>query len=91
MADYEWDDRKAWTNLRDHGVDFADAVSVLEDPRALTIEDDHDADEDRFVTMGSDLLGRTLVVVYTWRAERIRLISARRATPRERRAYGDPR
>lgn len=40
MTGYEWDDRKARTNLRDHGVDFADAVSALEDPRALTISDD---------------------------------------------------
>ena len=91
MSAYEWDDRKARANLRDHGVDFADAVSVLEDLRALTLEDDREVDEDRFVTIGSDLLGRILVVVYTWREERIRLISARKATSRERRAYGNQR
>ena len=88
MAEYAWDGPKARTNLRNHGVDFADAVSVLEDPRALTIPEDREPDEERFVTIGSDLLGRILVVVYTWREERIRLISARKATPRERRAYG---
>ena len=88
MTEYEWDDRKARSNLRDHGVDFADAVSVLEDPRALTIIDDREADEERFVTMGLDLLGRVLVVVHTWRCERVRVISARKATPSERRVYG---
>ena len=88
MTEYEWDDRKARSNLREHGVDFADAVSVLEDPRALTIVDDREADEERLVTMGLDLLGRVLVVVHTWRGERARVISARKATPRERRVYG---
>ncbi|HTR03245.1 MAG TPA: BrnT family toxin [Thermoanaerobaculia bacterium] len=62
MSEFEWDDRKARANLRDHGIDFADAVSALED--------------------------RLLVVVHTWRGDRIRLISARKATARERRAYG---
>ena len=91
MTGFVWDDRKAWTNLRDHGVDFADAVSVLEDPRALTISDDREDDEERLVTIGLDLFGRLLVVVYTWRGEQIRLISARKATPRERRSYGASR
>ena len=89
MTEYEWDDRKARANLREHGVDFADAVSILEDPRALTISDDGEAEEERSVTIGRDLLGRILVVVHTWRGERIRLISARKSTPRERRVYGD--
>jgi len=88
MADFEWDPLKARANRRDHGIDFADAVSVLEDLKALTIMDDEEADEERFVTIGTDLLGRVLVVVHTWRGERTRLISARKATPRERRAYG---
>jgi len=88
MADFEWDTSKARANRRDHGIDFADAVSVLEDPKALTIMDDEEADEERFVTIGTDLLGRVLVVVHTWRGDRTRLISARKATPRERRAYG---
>ena len=58
------------------------------EPRSLTSPDEREDDEERLVTIGSDLLGRILVVVYTWREERIRLISARKATPRERRAYG---
>ncbi|HYX47491.1 MAG TPA: BrnT family toxin [Sphingomicrobium sp.] len=91
MTEFEWDAHKARINLRDHAVDFADAVSVLEDPRAVTISDDREDDEERMVTIGLDLLGRLLVVVYTWRGDRIRLISARKATPRERRSYGTVR
>ncbi len=82
----EWDEAKASANLLKHGVAFADAIGVLEDPEALTVQDDSD-DEERFVTLGFDLLGRLLVVVYTWRGEVVRLISARRASARERRAY----
>ena len=83
--EYEWDPAKAAANRRKHGVDFSDAVGVFEDPLALTIPDDYPA-EDRSITIG-DFLDRTLVVVYSWRGEVIRLISAREATPRERRAY----
>jgi hypothetical protein len=84
--DYEWDPAKAHANLDKHGIDFADAVTALEDEAALTLEDDY-PDEERFITMGLDALGRILVVVYTWRGDHIRLISARRATPRERKQY----
>ena len=83
---FEWDFQKAEANRRKHGVDFADAAAVLEDPSALTLEDDRGREE-RFVTMGMESLGRVLVVVYTWRGERIRVISARRATRPERRQY----
>ena len=85
---YEWDPKKAIRNLRKHGVDFADAVPALEDELALTIEDDH-ADEQRFITIGTDALARLLVVVYTFREGQIRIISAREATPRERRQYSE--
>lgn len=84
--EFEWNGRKARENLRKHGIDFADAVTVLEDPLAVTITDDI-ADEERFVTVGSDILERTLVVVYAKRGRRIRLISARKATRGERRRY----
>lgn len=84
--DFEWDHRKATTNLRRHGVDLADAATVLHDEQALTVRD-RDAREDRFVTLGMDAMGRVLVVVFTWRAETARLISARKATRRERRQY----
>ena len=84
--DCEWDPRKAAANRRKHGVDFADAATVLHDELAVTVVDE-DLDEERFVTIGSDALGRVLVVVFTWRRQRIRLISARPATARERRRY----
>jgi uncharacterized DUF497 family protein len=83
---YEWDPRKAASNLRKHGVDFADAATVFEDEFALTI-DDNDPEEKRFVTIGMDALARVLVVAYTWRGENIRIISARDAGPDERRQY----
>ncbi len=73
---FEWDQDKAEKNLLKHNVDFADAVTVFLDNAALTLEDAL-PDEERFVTVGMDALGRILVVVYTWRGERIRLISAR--------------
>ena len=82
---FEWDGHKAESNLRKHGVDFADAATVLLDHMALTIRDDSADDEERFVTLGADALGRCLVVVYTWRQGVVRLISARKATSRERR------
>jgi uncharacterized protein len=84
--EYEWDKNKARTNLSKHDVDFADAVGVLEDHEALTFSEEYE-DEERFITIGIDSLARILVVVYTWRGERIRIISARKATPRERKQY----
>jgi hypothetical protein len=85
-VDLEWDEDKAASNIQKHGVDFADAVGVFEDPLAFSMPDD-DPDEDRFIGLGTDTLGRLLVVVYTFRGEKIRIISARRATPSERRTY----
>jgi uncharacterized DUF497 family protein len=72
--------------LQKHGIDFSDAVSVLEDERAITIPDEYYYEE-RFVTIGMDVLGRILVIVYTWRKDRIRFISARKATAREINQY----
>jgi uncharacterized DUF497 family protein len=83
---FEWDPRKARANLRKHGVDFADATAVFDDPLGITISDE-EAEERRFVTVGADATGSLLVVVYAWRNGRIRIISARGATPRERRRY----
>jgi uncharacterized protein len=86
-VEYEWDPGKAKLNLRKHGIRFADAVAVLEDELALTVRDLFSEQEERWITLGKDPFDRLLVVVYTWRGERIRLISARRATARERRQY----
>ncbi|MEO0377194.1 MAG: BrnT family toxin [Cyanobacteria bacterium P01_A01_bin.17] len=83
---YQWNRDKAATNLRKHGVDFADAVSVFSDDLAITIPDER-FDEERFVTIGLDAFGRVLVVVYTLRGGEIRVISARKATRQERRQY----
>jgi uncharacterized DUF497 family protein len=83
----EWDPGKARLNARKHGISFADAVTSLEDEGALTMRDPFSDEEERWVTMGLDALGRVLVVVYTWRGESVRLISARSATARERRRY----
>ena len=88
MADLEWDEKKAHENLQKHGVDFADTPPVFEDELAITLPDETVDEEERFVTLGTDALGRILVVLYTWREEaRIRIISARKATRRERRQY----
>ncbi len=88
---FQWDADKAWANLEKHGVDFADAVGVLEDEWALTIKEDYVNGEQRLATLGMDFLGQALVVVYTYRGDDIRLISARLATRRERRTYGQNR
>lgn len=85
---YQWDTNKADINLRKHGVDFADAVSVFSDDLALTIEDRR-FEEERFITIGLDAFARILVVVYTWRGDEIRIISARKATRTERQQYMD--
>jgi uncharacterized DUF497 family protein len=83
---YEWDPAKAASNVEKHGVEFADAVGALEDDLAITIEDTS-TDEERFKTLGTDFLGRVVVVVYVYRGERIRVISARKATARQRAVY----
>ena len=85
--DVEWDPRKAAANLKKHGVDFADAATVLHDEQAITVREDEEGEE-RYVTVGMDALGNVLVVVYTWRNNKRRLISARKAAPQERTQYG---
>jgi len=86
-VEYEWDPSKSSANFAKHGILLADAVAALEDDLALTRCDPLTADEERWITMGTDGFGRLPVVVYTWRGRRIRLISARAASPRERREY----
>lgn len=84
---YEWDPAKARANFDKRGILFADAVTALEDDLALTVRDPLSEEEDRWITLGKDAAGRLLVVVYTWRRDRVRLISARLATPREKSQY----
>jgi len=83
---YEWDRAKAKFNQEEHGVDFADAVQVFDNPY-LNREDTDAMGDQVFVALGMDNLGRVLVVVYTYRKDRIRLISARKATRREGKEY----
>lgn len=82
-----FDPIKAAANLRKHGVSFADAEGVLHDPMALTVEDFDAVGERRYVTIGLGTSGEVLVIVYADRGGEYRLISARRATRRERQAY----
>ena len=77
-----WDGRKARENERKHGIRFSDVEPVFYDPVAVTIEDVVSAGERRFVSVGMDGLERILVVVYMYRGQSIRIISARTATPR---------
>jgi len=86
-VEFEWDPDKAAKNLTKHGVRFAEAATVFEGELALTMLDDQ-ADEERFVALGVGSMGRILVVVYTTRGDRIRIISARKATRQERSGYG---
>ena len=85
---FEWDQVKSNANLLKHGVSFADTFAVFEDPHALTVDQIVDG-EQRHLTLGMDAFGRVLVVAYTWRAERIRIISARKAESQERKQYED--
>jgi hypothetical protein len=86
MIYYEWDVQKAEANFQKHGISFADAVHVFEDEYALTIEDENPG-EIRYIILGMDARGRLLVVVYTYRRETIRIISARKASRSESDEY----
>lgn len=88
--EFEWDPAKAESNLRKHGVSFAEASTAFWDDHALVIDDpDHSVDEERFVLLGLSSRVRLVIVVHCFRGEDdvIRIISARRATPGERHSY----
>ena len=84
---FQFDPAKAAANLRKHGVSFADAEGVFHDPLAVTIDDPDAEGEGRFVAIGLGNSGELLVVVYALRGDEFRLISARRATRKERKRY----
>jgi uncharacterized DUF497 family protein len=87
-SEFEWDLSKAAANLQRHGVSFAEAATVFFDPLSRTIPDPlHSQEENRFVITGSSYQLRHLVVVHADRGDRIRIISARLATPSERKKY----
>src|SRR5260370_12640199 len=82
-----WDPKKAQANFAKHGIRFSDAEAVLLDPNAISRDDPTADEERRFVSLGLDVVGRVVVVVYAYREEDMRLISARRATRNERHQY----
>jgi uncharacterized DUF497 family protein len=87
-VEFGWDPEKAATNVTRRGISFAEAATVLEDPLSTTFPDEaHSPGEMRFLTVGTSHRGRLLVVVHTERNDTIRIISARRATRRERDFY----
>jgi uncharacterized DUF497 family protein len=86
--EFEWDGTKARQNERLHDITFEEAATVFADPLSITIGDpDHSIGEERFIILGRSLLRNLLVVVHSERGDRIRIISARGATRRERSAY----
>lgn len=88
MLVFEWDSEKARANEQSHEVTFAEASEIFDDDHSSSVRDpDHSLDEDRYLIFGVSKVGRHLVVSYTERGDRIRIISARPMTPRERRAY----
>jgi uncharacterized protein len=85
---FEWDDEKAKENIKKHGVSFEEALTVFGDPLAKTFDDPyHSEEEHRELTIGLSLQTKLLLVVHTDRDETLRIISARPATPKERRTY----
>ena len=87
-ARFEWDPRKAARNLLKHRVSFTEALTVFADPLARIVDDPrHSRDEPRYILLGTSVHNRLVVVMYTERGEAIRLISARKATERERKSY----
>jgi uncharacterized DUF497 family protein len=86
--EFAWDDAKAQRNLARHGVSFHEAATIFGDSMAITFSDpDHSVGEERFLTFGVSLNGRLLAVIHTARGSFVRIISARRATRRERKIY----
>lgn len=88
MLIFEWDLNKAKSNKQKHGITFDEACSVFADPLSLTIYDPiHSMKEDRFVIIGMSNKNRTLTVVHADRGDKIRIISARKSTKKERKHY----
>jgi hypothetical protein len=86
--EFEWNPDKAKLNLEKHGVSFQEAATVFNDPLSVTFPDpDHSIGENRYVIIGISQFGQLLVVAHTDRGEKVRIISARKATRQERRFY----
>jgi uncharacterized DUF497 family protein len=86
--DFEWDEAKARTNQRKHGVSFLEATEVFSDEHSSCVHDpDHSHDEERYLLFGVSLKGNYLVISFTEKSEAVRIISARQMTRQERNAY----
>ena len=85
---FEWDDKKADLNLRKHGISFEEASTVFGDELSITIEDPlHSQNENRYILIGQSIHSKTLVVVHLEKTNSIRIISARKATKKEKKFY----
>ena len=90
MSRYEWDAHKSAKNIQKHAVTFEEAATVFDDPMFVTVVDaEHSTDEERYITIGLSKQGRLLMVAHTDRRERIRIISARKATRKETKFYAE--
>jgi uncharacterized protein len=88
QLEFEWDANKAKTNQKKHGVCFEEASTVFNDPLSINFDDpDHSVGENRYIIIGLSEQGRYLFVSHTERGNKIRLISARLVTSKERRYY----
>jgi uncharacterized protein len=88
MNEFEWDPRKAGSNLKKHGISFAEALTVFSDPAARIFDDlDHSVDERREIIIGYSRRPRLLIVGFAERAGRVRIITARRASRAETRRH----
>jgi len=88
ITEFEWDEDKAQSNLKKHGISFEEAATIFNDRRIATASDpDHSEDEERYVSLGMSVILRLLTVIHTYRVPRIRLISARKATKAEKKNY----
>ena len=85
--DFEWDPAKARSNLNKHGISFSDVEPAFYDQYAISMPDPVAVNEERFILVGMDAIGRIVVVVYTYRGNSIRVISARAATKAEQKNY----
>lgn len=86
--DFEWDEAKANAKLKKHKISFEEAKTVFADPFSITLDDPkHSIEEQRFVDIGAAVSGKVLVVTYTQRGKKIRLISCRKSTGAERKIY----
>ena len=85
---FEWDPEKAGSNLKKHQVSFEEAGTIFEDPQYISfIDEEHSADEERYITIGLSTRNRLLMVAHAERGDQIRIISARKATKNEEKFY----